>query len=85
MIWQVAMADLVIDARGLSCPFPVLKARKALRELEPGTTIMVISTDPDSIHHFPSFCNTWGHFLLDAREVEDGFCFIIKRGMDQPL
>jgi tRNA 2-thiouridine synthesizing protein A len=74
------MADLFVDARGLSCPLPVLKARKALRELPPGMTIEVLSTDPNSMADFPGFCHAAGHTLLDAREVDDAFCFVIKRG-----
>jgi tRNA 2-thiouridine synthesizing protein A len=74
------MADLFVDARGLSCPLPVLKARKALRELPPGMTIEVLSTDPNSMADFPGFCRSSGHILLDAREVDDAFCFVIKRG-----
>ena len=74
------MADVFVDARGLSCPLPVLKARRALRELAPGTTIEVLSTDPNSVHDFPGFCETAGHQLLDAREVDNAFCFVIKRG-----
>ena len=74
------MADVFIDARGLSCPLPVLKARRALRDLPPGMTIEVLSTDPNSMEDFPSFCLSAGHHLLDAREVDDAFCFVIKRG-----
>jgi tRNA 2-thiouridine synthesizing protein A len=74
------MADVIVDARGLSCPLPVLKARKALRELAPGETIEVLSTDPNSMTDFPGFCRSAGHDLLDAREEDNAFCFVIKRG-----
>jgi tRNA 2-thiouridine synthesizing protein A len=74
------MADIIIDARGLSCPLPVLKARRALRELPAGATVEVLSTDPGSADDFPSFCTSAGHILLEATQVEDAFRFVIKKG-----
>jgi tRNA 2-thiouridine synthesizing protein A len=74
------MADLFLDARGLSCPLPVLKARKALRELPPGATLEVLSTDPASVEEFPVFCHSAGHELLDSRRADHAFCFVIKKG-----
>jgi tRNA 2-thiouridine synthesizing protein A len=74
------MADVILDARGLSCPLPVLKARKALRALPAGATIEVLSTDPGSLEDFPVFCQSAGHELLEVRQVDDAFCFVIKKG-----
>jgi tRNA 2-thiouridine synthesizing protein A len=74
------MADVILDARGLSCPLPVLKARKALRALPAGATIEVLSTDPGSLEDFPIFCQSAGHELLEVRQVDDAFCFVIKKG-----
>jgi tRNA 2-thiouridine synthesizing protein A len=74
------MADFSVDARGLSCPLPVLKARRTLRELPSGSTVEVLSTDPNSLEDFPSFCRAAGHELLEAAEVEDAFRFVIKKG-----
>lgn len=74
------MADVILDARGLSCPLPVLKARKALRDLPAGATLEVLSTDPGSVDDFPVFCRSAGHDLLDQRKVDNAFCFVIKKG-----
>ena len=74
------MADVILDARGLSCPLPVLKARKALRALPAEATIEVLSTDPGSVEDFPIFCQSAGHELLEVRQVDDAFCFVIKKG-----
>jgi tRNA 2-thiouridine synthesizing protein A len=73
------MADATIDARGLSCPLPVLKAQRALRELAEGATLEVLSSDPVSMQDFADFCRSTGHDLLDARRVGDDFCFIIRK------
>ena len=74
------MADVILDARGLSCPLPVLKARKALRALPAAATVEVLSTDPGSLEDFPIFCQSAGHELLEVRRVDDAFCFVIKKG-----
>jgi tRNA 2-thiouridine synthesizing protein A len=74
------MADVILDARGLSCPLPILKARRALRDLQPGATLEVLSTDPGSIRDFPAFCRSAGHDLLESSEADDAFCFVIRRG-----
>jgi tRNA 2-thiouridine synthesizing protein A len=77
---ESAMADIIVDARGLSCPLPILKARRALRELPSGATVEVLSTDPGSAEDFPSYCQSTGHILLEATLVDDAFRFVIKKG-----
>lgn len=74
------MADVLVDAKGLSCPFPVLKARKALRQLPTGSTVEVLTTDPTSMNDIPDFCRANGHELLDANPLYDAFRFVIKKG-----
>ena len=76
------MADVIVDARGLSCPLPVLKARRVLREMPYGGTAEVLSTDPISVEDFPSFCRAAGHELLEATQVDDAFRFVIKKGQE---
>ncbi len=73
------MADVILDAKGLSCPLPILKARKALRSLAAGATLEVLSTDPSSVEDFPTFCRSAGHELLATRRVDDTFSFVIKK------
>ena len=74
------MADVIVDAKGLSCPFPVLKARKALRQLPFGSTVEVLATDPTSLNDIPDFCRANGHELLDSSRLSDAFRFVIKKG-----
>ncbi len=59
---------------------PLLKARKALRELAPGATLEVLSSDPRSVENFETFCRSAGHELLEAYKTDDFFCFVIKKG-----
>jgi tRNA 2-thiouridine synthesizing protein A len=71
--------DHELDATGLLCPLPVLKARKRLESLKPGETLTLIATDPVSVIDVPHFCNEQGHELL-AHEAENGrHIFRIRR------
>ena len=58
------MADKVLDAKGLNCPLPILKAKKALKELAAGQTLQILSTDPGSVADFEAFSRTTGNKLL---------------------
>ena len=73
------MAERTLDATGLGCPLPVLKARKALRSMEPGQTLELLTTDPGALDDIPDFCLSAGHELLDTSRVEgDVYRFVIK-------
>lgn len=61
-----------VDTRGLRCPLPVLRARKAIGPLPAGALLRVLATDPDSIQDFQSWCESSGHALLEQREAEEG-------------
>ncbi|MBU6207467.1 MAG: sulfurtransferase TusA family protein, partial [Alphaproteobacteria bacterium] len=52
------MADAVLDAKGLNCPLPILRAKKALKDVPSGGTLEVLSTDPGSVADFGAFCKT---------------------------
>ena len=66
------MADpVILDAKDLKCPLPVLKARRAMKALPPGGVLRVLATDPGAAGDFRHFCDTTGHRLLSQRE-EDG-------------
>ena len=67
----------LVDASGLKCPLPVLKARKALQSLTDGGKLRVISTDPASPLDFKHFCNSKGHSLISVEEKEESFEFVI--------
>ena len=71
-------ADETLDVRGLMCPLPVLKARKALKRLAPGTTLQVLATDPASVIDFKHFCETTPFALLDWREDAGVYAFRIR-------
>lgn len=61
-----------VDTRGLRCPLPVLRARKAIGPLPAGALLRVLATDPDSLRDFQSWCESSGHALLEQSEAGDG-------------
>ena len=69
----------VLDARGLHCPLPILRAKKALKALESSHILKVMATDPSTIKDFEAFCRQTGHELLSSEEVADEFLFLIKK------
>ena len=73
------MADEVLDAKGLNCPLPILKAKKALNGLAANSVLEVLSTDPGSVADFEAFCRTTGNELLEHDQNEDVFRFLIKK------
>jgi tRNA 2-thiouridine synthesizing protein A len=73
------MADQVLDAKGLSCPLPILKAKKALKSLESGQTLEVLSTDPGSVADFAAFCRTTGNELVEQAEEGGVWTYLIRK------
>jgi tRNA 2-thiouridine synthesizing protein A len=69
-----------LDASGLSCPLPVLKARKMLIGMRPGETLDVVTTDPMSVVDMPVFCAQAGHRIVREDKMDGGFIFTIERG-----
>lgn len=69
----------ILDAKGLRCPLPVLKARKAMKALPTGATLRVLATDPGAIKDFEAFCKTTGYRLLAASQVRDLLIFDIQK------
>jgi len=72
------MADVTLDAKGLNCPLPILKARKALKDVPAGGTLEVLSTDPGSVADFQAFCRQTGNELLESSDEDSVFRFLIK-------
>ena len=70
----------LLNTRGLHCPLPVLKARKALKGMAAGDVLTVEATDPASMIDFQHFCNTTSHELLEHSEVDGIFTYVIRRG-----
>jgi len=72
------MADQVLDAKGLNCPLPILRAKKALKDLPTGGTLEVQATDPGAVKDFEAFCRTTGNELMESRVDGNTFVFLIK-------
>jgi len=71
--------DKEIDTRGLNCPLPILKAKKALAELESGQVLKVIATDGGSLRDFQAFAKQTGNELLEQETVGMEFIHILRR------
>ena len=74
------MADVTLDLRGLHCPLPVLRAKKALRALPVGSALEVFADDPLSPVDFEAFCQASGDDLTESVETDGVFRFLIRRG-----
>ena len=72
------MADQVLDAKGLNCPLPILRAKKALKELPTGGTLEIHATDPGAVKDFEAFCRSTGNELLESRTEGSTYIFLIK-------
>jgi tRNA 2-thiouridine synthesizing protein A len=73
------MADQVLDARGLNCPLPILRAKKAIQTLPTGGTLEVQATDPGAVKDFEAFCRTTGNELVSSAQDGGIYSFVIKR------
>lgn len=71
--------DKEVDTRGLNCPLPILKAKKALAELVSGQTLKVVATDPGSIRDFQAFAKQTGNELVDQQTVGEEYIHILRR------
>ena len=72
--------DKELDARGLNCPLPILRAKKALAELTSGQVLRIIATDPGSVKDFDAFAKQTGNELMESKEDGGKFHFLIKKG-----
>jgi len=72
------MANQLLDAKGLNCPLPILKAKKALKDVPLGGTLEVLATDPGSVADFDAFCRATGNELLESTQQENVYRFVIK-------
>ena len=73
------MADQTLDAKGLNCPLPILKARKALKDVPSDGTLEILATDPGSVADFEAFCRQTGNELVEHSEDDGIFRFLIKK------
>jgi tRNA 2-thiouridine synthesizing protein A len=71
--------DKELDARGLSCPLPILKTKKSLNELASGQVLKIVATDPGAVKDFDAFANQTGHALLSSTVEDKNFIFYLKK------
>ena len=72
-------ADRAVDARGLNCPLPILRTKKALNDMESGQLIEVLATDPASVRDFQAFAKQTGNELVEHGERDGAFYFLMRR------
>jgi len=70
--------DKELDARGLNCPLPILRAKKALSDMSGGQVLKILATDPGSVKDFQAFCKQTGHELVSHSEADKEFTFFMK-------
>ena len=73
------MADQTLDAKGLNCPLPIIKAKKALKGMSPNEVLAIESTDPGSVADFSAFCRQTGNELVSSGQSGDIYNFEIKK------
>jgi tRNA 2-thiouridine synthesizing protein A len=71
--------DEELDASGLNCPLPILRAKKALAGMEAGKVLHIIATDPGSVKDFEAFARQTGNELMESKEEGGKFLFLIKK------
>ena len=73
-------ADMELDARGLNCPLPILRAKKSLAAMPSGAVIKVMATDPGAVKDFQAFARQTGNELLSSAEAGGEYVFFIRKG-----
>jgi tRNA 2-thiouridine synthesizing protein A len=71
--------DKELDVKGLNCPLPILRAKKALADMTSGQTLRVVATDPGSVKDFAAFCKQTGNTLLSSEDSGKEFTFVISK------
>jgi tRNA 2-thiouridine synthesizing protein A len=81
-VWKgnrYVMATQTLDAKGLNCPMPIMKAKKAMKGLSSGETLAIEATDPGSVKDFEAFCRATGNELMESGETGGVFTFLLKK------
>ncbi len=73
-------ADFELEAKGLRCPLPIMKATRAMKDLKPGQILRVTATDPGSRRDFEGWAKNGGHTLLDVKEESGVYTYTIRKG-----
>lgn len=71
--------DKELDARGLNCPLPILRAKKALSDMSSGQVLRIVATDPGSVKDFQAFAKQTGNELVSFSEAQKEFTFLLRR------
>lgn len=74
------MADIVIDAKGLACPMPIVRAKKGIDSIQTGQVMELQTTDKGSMNDFQAWVNQTKHELVDVKEENGVFTFLVKKG-----
>ena len=77
---QTPQTEHVVDAVGLKCPEPLMIVRNKVRQMTAGETVSVIATDPTTVRDFTNFCHYMGHQLVESKQDDDRYLFIIRKG-----
>lgn len=84
LVWVSIMSDIpydcLLDASGLNCPLPLLKAKQQLNQLSPGQVLKVVATDQGSVRDFQSYVSMSSHEMLDWAEVNASYIYFIRKG-----
>jgi len=72
-------ADMELDARGLNCPLPILRAKKSMNELAAGQVLKIVATDPGSVKDFEAFSKQTGSELLQSEEQNGEFIYLLRK------
>jgi tRNA 2-thiouridine synthesizing protein A len=73
------MPTMTLDLKGLQCPLPVLRANKALRQLQPSDDLRILATDRAAAKDFENFCRTTGHSLVASEEADGVLTIVIRK------
>ena len=73
------MTEIVLDTKGLNCPLPILRAKKAMKDVPAGGVLKVLATDPGAVKDFEAFCRATGHQLLSSKQEGGVYTFDIRK------
>jgi len=76
---QALSIDREVDARGLNCPLPILRTKKALNDMKSGQVLRILATDPSALRDFEAFAKQTGNELLQHVEQDGVFSFLVRR------
>jgi tRNA 2-thiouridine synthesizing protein A len=71
--------DKELDARGLNCPLPILRTKKALTDMAPGQVLKIVATDPGAVKDFQAFAKQTGNTLLSSDAADNEFVFFMRK------